>query len=178
MDFKSRNPIAPTWGNDLEQLTRPEPYDDLSIWGLYTITPKDGSGTFLAYRHTIPEDDWTANSYAIEAPVDCQIRKEFEAGKMSWFDYWHHKEWLLYVSIPLMSREPITTRYISPGDIAPHIIERFKEFGNQGPYELKRQILELGWEYASWDGSCTKEAERKYRDFMLRNAARFPRDAA
>ena len=95
--------------------------------------------------------DATAGKVSVD-----DLLKDFEAGKMSWFDYWHHKEWLLYVSIPLMSREPITTRYISPGDIAPHIIERFKEFGNQGPYELKRQILELGWEYASWDGSLIK----------------------
>ena len=54
----------------------------------------------------------------------------------------------------------------------------FNELGNDGPYELKRQILELKWENASWNGGCSKEAERKYQDFMLRNAAWFPRHAA
>jgi hypothetical protein len=178
MDFKSRHPVAPIWDREMTQLSWPEPYDNPSIWSLYTITPNDGSGTFLVYRHSLPDVECTASGYAIEAPLDCPVRQAFETGEMSWMDYWHHKDWLLYVTIPLMSRDPITTRYISPRDIAPYIIERFKEFGNQGPYELKRQILELGWEYASWDGGCTKEAERKYRDFMLRNAGRFPRNAA
>ena len=178
MDFKCRFSIAPTWPNGSKQLTWPEPYDVASSSSLFTLTPIDGSGTFLNFCHAFSDENFVSSSYAIEAPVDCPVRHAFESSQMSWMDYWHHKGWLLYVSIPLTGNHPITTRYIRPDELCQRTVKKFQELGNDGPYELKRQILELKWENTSWNGRCPKEAERKYRDFMLRNAARFPRDAA
>ncbi len=178
MDIQISKHATQVWTRDQVKLTRPEPYEDPSIWAVNTIHFAGVPITFLAYQQSLNEDLWEATLYAIEAPVTCPRRVAFESSKLSWLDFWLEREWLLYITFPLYGGNDVTTQYITPHDVCAKTIERFGKLGMIGPYERKRQSLEHWLETSSWNGECPKKCEKNYRDFVTRNAMRLPKNAA
>lgn len=178
MDFKSKNPCAPKWTRDqFDCARRPEPYDRNHKGVLEEIDSPDKSAVFLLTVGCFDEDVGEFTIYGIEAPRGSPVRGAFEWGEISWLDFWAHKNWILQINLPLSCGDPIS-KYISCAQINSETRSRFEFLNHRGPYQLKLQQLELSWEYSSWDGTDPIEAEREYRNFMMRHGHRFADKAA
>ena len=106
------------------------------------------------------------------------MRQAFEWGEITWEEFWTHKESLYRILLPF-NPGYVTTERITPADIDPAALASFRALEGRFPYELKRQQLELGWEHAVLGGSKdAANAERQYREFMMRFGSRFANRAA
>ncbi len=172
---KFRNNSPPQWScKDFSQTRRPEPYDRVDAWSLEEIDAPDQSTVILMAIAGLDETHGEFTMYGIEAPRGCPMREAFEWGEISWMDFWSHRNWLLEITVPLQSGDAVS-KYISVEDINPETRARFEVLGQRGPYHLKLRQLELSCEYSSWDGTDPVQAERDYRDFMIRHGHRFAR---
>lgn len=180
MDYKQRNGHPLIWTHDIVDSARyPEPYDEACLRaGLREIDAPDGSTIFLMMLGDFDEPNSLIIRYAIEAPPSCPARMAFENGEMSWPDFWEHRGWLLRFTFNLWGGD-VKTEFIEPRQMDPGTHEALRQLGNQSPYELRRQQLEVDWEFACKGLSGDpKSTERKYRDYMLRHGNRFLRDVA
>ena len=155
----------------------PEPYDYLAWSALIELDAADKSTTFLLKYVAWNDDTADSTFYGIEAPRKCPMRSAFEWGELSWEDYWTHKDWLLKILVPF-NPGPVISTLMSPADIDPMVMLKFRVNENRFPYELKREHLETAWKYTEWNGRDPIAAERKYREFMMRHGHRFEKKAA
>lgn len=175
MDYKTCHFQSPIWTREqFNKSRRPEPYDRLNKGALQETDSPDNSAVFLVAIAGLDETHGEFTMYGIEAPRGCPMREAFEWGEISWIDFWSHRNWLLEITVPLQSGDAVS-KYISVEDINPETRARFEVLGQRGPYHLKLRQLELSCEYSSWDGTDPVQAERDYRDFMIRHGHRFAR---
>lgn len=88
MDYKSRNPIAPTWaGGEFSTWRTPEPYDVPTGARLLEVDTPDLSTVLLMKTAEICPENTCLTLYAIEAPRDGSMRLAFEWGEISWLDF-------------------------------------------------------------------------------------------
>jgi hypothetical protein len=178
MDYKMRNSKPPIWSLELFMAYRkPEPYDVPSSGELMEVDSKDLTSVFLVDHCFGEEHGLDVSFYAIEAPRSCPLRKAFEWGEISWLDFFMHKEWLLYISMPVNALQ-VVSKYITPHQIDPTTRIRMEHMGRTFPYELKRQQLEARCTNSILETGDTRVAEREYQNFMVRYGHRFSKAAA
>lgn len=152
LDFRSKYPFTQYWPAEALRNARPPArYGDIVLVSMFEITAPDGT-EFLALLNPGPKDEETGNFYGIEAPKSCPMRCALENGQISWFDYWHHKDWLISIEFNIYGGNGHTS-YISPRELPEFVCERLIEAGSFSPYELKLQELELGLHH------CDKSSE-------------------
>ena len=105
------------------------------------------------------------------------MRKAFEWGEISWLDFFMHKEWRLYLSMPVNALQ-VVSKYITPNQIDPTTRILMAHMGRTFPYELKRQQLEARCTNSILETGDTRVAEHDYQKFMVKDGRRFSTDAA
>ena len=151
---------------------RPEPYDRISEGNLRELDATDGSTAFL-FRHIQMDEDTGYFIYlAIEAPRGCPMREAFEWGELTWDEYLTHRPFLYRLTIPF-NPGPVITTQITPQEIPPFAMKRFRQMGDNFPYEFKRQQLELTMKHASLPRRDPIKAKKEYEEFMARFDHRF-----
>jgi hypothetical protein len=180
-DYKSRNPVAPTWPFSTFTAWRtPEPYDVLSAAGAFETDTPDLSAVLLMKSGSMSPENNSMIMFAIESPPHSPIRRAFEWGEISWLDFWSHKDWLLRINLPF-DRGPVTSRYITPAEMHGHSPKAFQHLDGKFPFGLKKEQLELRCEDIFMTKLTKKKrelAEADYQKFMARYGHRFLNDAA
>lgn len=181
MDYKMRNPIAPTWTfKDFTSWRTPEPFDVATCAQAFEVDTPDLSAVLLMQTGEICDVNTSMVFYAIEASRECSMRRAFEWGEISWLDFWSHRGWLLRINMPL-TPGPVTSSYIAPSQMNASIINYLKKLEGRFPYDLKQQQLKFhcdGPLFRVFSKSARDQAESKYQQFMLKYGHRFSENAA
>ena len=73
---------------------------------------------------------------------------------------------------------PMESEYVSSNNLSKHFYEKLDQFGRKGPYEFKREQLELCCIPSPFKPKDLSHAEREYQEFMMRHGHKFPQRAA
>ena len=180
-DYKSRNPVAPTWTHEAFSSWRtPEPYDVLTGADAFETDTPDLSAVLLMKVESTSFENNSIIFLAIEAPPHSPVRRAFEWGELSWFDFWSHKDWLLRINLPIEG-STVTSRYITPAEMQDHSPDAFKHLDGKFPFGLKKEQLELRCEDIFLTKLTKKKrelAEADYQKFMAKYGHRFLNEAA
>ena len=180
-DYKSRNPVPPTWAFSAFAAWRtPEPFDVPTVADAFETDTPDLSAVLLMKVGSIGPKNDSITFFGIEAPPHSPFRRAFEWGDMSWLDFWSHKDWLLQIHAPF-DRSPVTSRYITPAEMHGHSPQSFKHLDGKFPFGLKKEQLELRCEDIFLTKLTKKKrelAEADYQKFMAKYGHRFLNDAA
>ena len=180
-DYKSRNPIAPTWaGDEFSSWRTPEPYDVPTGARLHEVDTPDLSTVLLMQTGELCPENTCLSWYAIEAPRDCSMRRAFEWGEISWLDFWFHTGWLLRINMPL-NPGPVTSSYILPSQMDASTLNFLEKLEGQFPYGLKQEQLKLSCRkplFRPFRKFERERVERRYQQFMAQYGHRFSQDVA
>ena len=182
MSYRDYHPNPPVWTSEQSDvMNKPEPHDQSGAASLFEMDAPDGSTQFLV---SVTGDDFQESGcpeyftfYGIEAPRTCKMRHAFEWGEISWRDYWTHKGWLLHMRTPF-NGGPMESAYVSTTNLSKHFCADLDYFGHKGPYEFKREQLELSCIPSPFRPKDLPHAEREYQEFMMRHGHKFGRRAA
>ena len=182
MSYRDNYPTPPVWNSEQANvMNEPEPYDRSGSAALFEMDAPDGSTQFLV---AVTGDDFEESGwpeyftyYGIEAPRSCKMRHAFEWCEISWRDYWTHKGWLLHMRIPF-NGGPMESAYVSTNNLSKYFYGKLDRTGYKGPYEFKREQLELCCMPSPFRPEDLSHAEREYQEFMMRHGHKFKRLAA
>ena len=151
---------------------QPEPYDQPHRAHLSELDAPDGSTVLLLRLVDFNEETGYMLHYAIEAPKGCPMREALEWGELAWDEFWTHKPYLYELMIPFHPG-PVFTKLISPAEINPMAMARFRHLGQCSPYDLKRKSLETFSDCSAIPKETQLTVRREYADFMARLGHRF-----
>lgn len=175
MDYKARHGKPLTWTHDIFEAARgADPFDKFCPTYLREIIAPDGATVFLLMHGYMDETKEIIVSYAIEAPPSCPMRQKFSVGDLSWPDFWEHKGWLLRFSRDF-SESPIRAEFITPSQMDNRMLNTLDDLGDTSPLEIKLQQLEGAIGFAISAGRDSAQAEREYREFLMRHANKLMR---
>ena len=162
MNFRERHPQLEKWPKAaLDRLTVNFPYSHNVIGNLLEVSSFDDSTHFFLFPLGFVDGERCGRFYGIEAPVNCNIRRQFEKGLIKWSDYWRHTGWLIELTFELGSDHDVSVCYKSfdQSDVRfLAMIQKLDQLG--GPYKIYHDNLV---------GLCNIEDARgiagtKYRD--------------
>ncbi len=162
MNFRERHPNLQKWPKGaLSRLTDNFPYRHNPIGDLAEVSAFDDSTNFFLFPSGFVDGESCGRFYALEAPISCEIRRQFEKGLMKWSDYWRHTGWLIEITFELGSNQDAMVRYKSFEQCDARFlstIEKLDRLG--GPYKIYHDNLV---------GLCDMEVirargETRYRD--------------
>jgi hypothetical protein len=156
---------------------RPEPYNRTVGPILMELDSPDEATSYLLIFGKLEENSGLFTYYGIEAPRNCPMRAAFEWGEMEWEDYWTHKGVLYEITMPF-NPGPAVGRPIKPSDLPQNTLSRFRQLGNDYPYELKRRALALSLRIAIKQNTDIENNQHAYDDFMKRFGHRFTKKSA
>lgn len=176
MDYRARSEKPPVWSEqEFQRQMLVDLYREADCLGMFQLDAPDQSTSFITCFDACTEDLSIAYYYAIEAPRSCPVRQAFEVGKISWMEFWSHKDWLLRIDAP--STGDCASRYITFEDIDSSTIRFFQNYGNNGPFLLMIKQLKSGITLAKFDGGDAMEEERDLHNFLSVHGHRL-RDSA
>jgi hypothetical protein len=178
MDFRTRYKSAPKWTEgEFDRQLPIKIYQKADGLGIFQLNAPDRSTSFLVCFGSYCEATNQCTYFAIEAASRCSARAAFEAGKMSWIDFWSNKGWLLRLEININGGD-VQSIYIEPDDLLDHTISVFKKHGNKSPYFLMREQYLSRIECAHFKGEGAFDEEREYLEFMVHHSDKFDKVAA
>jgi hypothetical protein len=164
MDFKERYPDYSIWPVNLVKQGRVvSPYGSLMHCSLFEMFAEDGTRFITTCGDFSPAGE-KHFYYALEVSKTSKFLHEWEAGRLSWAEFWSHKGWLLKIEATMFDTSDGKTEYTTFEDLSECTKSKMTHYKNTSPFICYLNQLECGIE-------CCTSASIKHNDRRLAELA-------